>query len=312
MSFLHPPSGATMAPGNAIDLTVQAAPRVPVASVPLPKPVTPDGLESLARAMSQTTSSKLAGVFDRLDYDWDAVAKGSGAVPRIFLARLPKDMKSIREVKTRKALFFRAVLPLVLQVNEEILNQRRRLWRLRAEQKMGRRLDAIDRLWLIVMAERYGVKRGDIDGLLHRVDVISPSLALAQAAEESGWGTSRFVREGNAIFGQWTFSSTRGLTPRRRDDGKKHAVKAFDSLLDSARAYAFNLNTHRAYREYRQLRTQLRRDGAPVDGHALAGTLKRYSQRGEKYVDTIRALIAINKLRPLDDARLTKTGKPSI
>jgi Bax protein len=161
-----------------------------------------------------------------------------------------------------------------------------------------------DRLWLMVMAERYGFERVSIEALLKRVDIIPPSLALAQAAEESGWGTSRFVREGNAVFGQWTYSNTGSLVPSRRDVGKKHRVRTFNSLLDSVRAYAHNLNTHRAYGKLRQLRNSLRLKGEPVEGLLLVDNIKSYSQRGEKYVKDIRNLIKGNNLHRLDDARL--------
>ena len=132
--------------------------------------------------------------------------------------------------------------------------------------------------------------------------------ALAQAAEESGWGTSRFVHEGNAVFGQWTFSDSGSLVPARRDDDKFHRVRVFSSLLDSVRAYARNLNTHSAYRGVRRQRHELRLKGAPLDGLLMVDNLKSYSQRGEKYVETIRTLIETNNLHRLDDARL-RDGK---
>ena len=151
------------------------------------------------------SADHLSRTFARLGYDLESVVRKDQPVPRVFLASLPRDMKEIREIKTRKALFFKSILPLVLQVNEEILEDRKRLWGLRTAMRMGRQISAVDRLWLSVVRDRYRVKSDDIDELLRRVDVIPPSIALAQAAEESGWGTSRFVREGNAIFGQWTF-----------------------------------------------------------------------------------------------------------
>ena len=128
--------------------------------------------------------------------------------------------------------------------------------------------------------------------------------AAIQVRRFSGWGTSRFVREGNAVFGQWTFSGTGSLVPRDRDEDKAHKVKAFSSLLDSVRAYARNLNTHGAYRQMRNVRHKLRQQGAPLDGLFMVDSLKRYSQRGEKYVETIRTLIEHNNLHRFDDARL--------
>jgi Bax protein len=250
-----------------------------------------------------------AQVLAQLSYDLESITDGRGRVPRLFLASLPPALAEIRETKKRKNAFFKTVLPLILQVNEDILADRKRLWDLRYRKSLGQRIGAADRLWLIVMAERYNVERGDLDGLLKRVDVIVPSMALAQAATESGWGTSRFVREGNAMFGEWTFSkTTQGLAPLSRDEGKTHRVRIFDSLIDSVRSYAGNLNTHRAYVQFRDIRHSLRARGAPLDGMILAGGLIKYSERGAEYVDMIRSMISANDLRRLDDARLLEEG----
>lgn len=243
--------------------------------------------------------------FRELGYDLKSVFAGAGQVPRVILASIPADLKDVREVKTRKALFFKTVLPLVLQVNEEILADRERLWRIRVDRALGRTPSAVDRLWLSVMSERYKVKRGDLDELLRRVDVVPPSLALAQAAEESGWGTSRFAREGNAIFGQWTYSKkANGIKPKDREPGKSHRIRAFDNLIESVRAYMTNLNTHRAYRGFRVARAELRQHGRDLAGLKLAGTLTAYSQRGDDYVRNIRRIMAANTLEKLDDAEL--------
>ena len=261
-------------------------------------------VERYHRLSRMKTSGALSKTFKQLGYDLDRVRSGKTAVPRLFLASLPVDIRHIRETSARKSLFFKTVLPLVLQVNEEILRDRRRLWNLHFQTSLGMKTGPADRLWLMVMAERYGFERVSIEALLKRVDIIPPSLALAQAAVESGWGTSRFVREGNAVFGQWTYSNTGSLVPSRRDVDKQHRVRTFNSLLDSVRAYAHNLNTHRAYGKLRQLRNSLRLKGEPVEGLLLVDNIKSYSQRGEKYVKDIRNLIKGNNLHRLDDARL--------
>ena len=160
------------------------------------------------------------------------------------------------------------------------------------------------------MADRYKVPADNLALLIRRVDVIPPSLALAQAAEESGWGTSRFARQGNAIFGQWTTADGPGLVPRERDEDKDHKVRIFGKLIDSVRAYMLNLNTHRAYRELRRARAALRRAGEPLNGHTLARFLHRYSERGADYVSAIRTMIEANGLDRLDDARLVKVKRP--
>ena len=250
------------------------------------------------------TTQALSETFNQLGYDLDLVRSGKALVPRLFLASLPGDLKDIREARIRKTIFFKTVLPLILQVNEEILRDRRRLWGLHFQRGLGLKFGPADRLWLMVMADRYKLKNATIDNLLKRVDIVPPSMALAQAAEESGWGTSRFVREGNAVFGQWTFSKTGNLEPARRDEDKSPRSRAFPSLLESVRAYAHNLNTHAAYRNMRKVRRGFRLKGAPLEGLLMVGDLKSYSQRGEKYVETIRVLIEANNLQRFDDARL--------
>ena len=271
----------------------------------LPAPSYDAGADELADM--ETASGPVGG---GLDYDLNAVIQGYAGVPRLSLVSLPGDMRAIRETSERKAVFFKTVLPLVLQVNEQIIEDRSRLWDLQAQKRSGAELDALDRFWLAVMAERYGTKRGDIAALLDRHDVVPPSLALAQAATESAWGTSRFVREGNAMFGEWTFTAKdKGIVPNGREVGKTHRVRAFDSLYDSVHSYVTNLNKHRAYKEYRAQRAEMRAKGQSVDGMLLAGTLHRYSERGAAYVAELRSIISGNDLDLLDTAQLSSTGK---
>ncbi len=294
-ALVHPPTALTSAPLATFEANV-----ITDAGGPISRAST--GM--LTRPVRRHTVHALSETFAGLDYDLEAVTAGEAEVPRLFLASLPVDMGEIREIEARKSLFFRAVLPLVLQVNEEINTDRKRLWDLRYRLRVGEKLDAVDRLWVIVAAERYGVDAEDPDALARRMDVVPPSLVLAQAAIETGWGTSRFVREGNALFGQWTFSATGELVPLRRDPGKKHRVRPFTSLLDSVRVYMQNLNTHRSYQAFREARSRMRHDCVPLDGSLLAGHLNRYSEKGETYVTMIRATIGSNGLGRFDDVRL--------
>ncbi|MSO84383.1 MAG: hypothetical protein EXR04_00300 [Rhodospirillales bacterium] len=271
-----------------------AALRAWVTEEPLPAP----------GAEAPVNTASLAEAFGQLGYDLAAVADGVAGVPRLLLAALPPDLAEVPETAERKAIFFRAVLPLVLRVNEEILAERKKLLDIRARLRAHHHIAQPERLWLQAMAERHETTPGDLDQLVKRVDVIPPSLALAQAAEESGWGSSRFVREGNALFGQWTTVDDGHQLPLARDEGRTHRVAGFASLLDSTRAYARNLNSHRAYREFRDLRASLRAEGRVPGGFDLAGLLGRYSQRGTAYVNRIRGLIVVNELRDLDEARL--------
>ena len=261
-------------------------------------------VETLAGTLSKSKAKKAYDSLRSHGYQLEQVLAGDGAVPRLFLASLPHDMASLPEVKVRKDLFIKTVLPLVLQVNDEILADRQRLWSIRHAALMDLHVRAEDRLWLRVKTEQYGLEDDDMEGLLNRMDVIPPSLAVAQAAEESGWGTSRFVREGNALFGQYAFSEDGVLIPIRRDQDKSHAIKSFATLADSVRAYALNLNTHLAYARFRENRSKLRQKGQPLNGYALALTLGRYSARGEEYTKVLRTIISTNDLTQVDDVRL--------
>lgn len=306
-NVIRPPLGETSAPGAVSRVAAPVPVRPGSAQVP--------GLQPAAGMAVRPTVRTLTDTFRRMGYDLQTVLSGDGRVPRLFLAGLPSDLADVRDATARKAIFFQTILPLILHINEEILADRRRLWQLRHHLRLGERLNATDRLWLAVMAERYRVKRGDVDALLNRVDIVPVSLALAQSAEESGWGTSRFGRDGNALFGMWTTARDGGMTPLRRDQGKTHKVKAYGSLLESVRSYVRNLNRHGAYRQFRRARARMRRAGAPLEGAVLAGELAGYAQRGADYVAAIRTIIKANGLRRLDDARLRETGtaaKPSI
>jgi len=290
------PGGITRAPRASMDmLTSIAVDFLPVLSVES---------EELPGLSDEPSGPTVAQVADSLSYDLAAVVEGDAEVPQVFLSSIPHDLADVPETAERKALFFKSVLPLILKVNDELLTNRARLKALREEIEGGNKPAAVDRLWLAMMSDRYKTDRDDVDALLKHVDVIPPSMALAQAAAESGWGTSRFARTGNALFGQWTYAEG-NLVPDSRDDGKEHMIRQFDSLLDSVRGYARNLNTHRAYREFRDLRVKLRKKEKPLDGRVLIDTLHRYSERGVDYVNEIRSLISFNKLNRLDDARLS-------
>ena len=290
----YPPASVTLSPRAEFKLEDPAfdtAPGVISASVRGAGP----GAQPLL------TVSALDRTFAGLGYDLDRLRDGDGLVPRHFVAAMPVDMRAIRVPAKRKALFIKTVLPLILQANDEIRADRARLERI-LEHKGD--LPAVDRLWLAAKAEVYEVKRADLKGLLVRMDVIPPSLAIAQSAEETGWGTSRFVLEGNALFGQWTFSRNRHMVPRKRAAGRNHQVRAFPSLIEGVRAYMENLNTHRAYRGFRALRSAQRAASQPLHGVELARTLTGYSERGEEYVKSIQGLIRFNRLQAFDGARL--------
>ncbi|MGB0681612.1 MAG: glucosaminidase domain-containing protein [Magnetovibrionaceae bacterium] len=242
--------------------------------------------------------------FQQAGFDWEAVVSGKSDVPALFIDDLPADLGDLVEVDRRKAVFFRIMLPLVLRANADIAADRARIEAL-ADDLSGLEDDDMD--WLADLMVRYRVDLDDQAkaNLLRRVDIIPPSLALAQAAEESGWGTSRFAQEGNALFGQWTTTGP-GLVPEDREEGKTHKVRAFETLYQSVRAYGDNLNRHKAYRNLRKARFDLRARGAAVTGLELAKTLTRYSERGKAYVKSLSSLIRSNDLDKIDGVQFRR------
>ncbi len=255
-------------------------------------------------ALVQVKSTELlSDVFDRAGYRLDGVRR-HGEVPRLFLVSLPGDLREIRAPSHRKIMFIKTALPLILLANERIERDRMKIQILRTLIGAGVEIAADDAAWLTAIAERHELARIDFDELLRRVDIIPPSLALAQGAEETGWGTSRFAHEGNALFGQRIFGGKGGLVPHRRDKGKTFKVRAFEDLIEGVKAYAHNLNTFAAYKEFRRAREALREAGLPLIGTELANTLENYSERREAYIDTIRLIIRANALGMFDKARL--------
>ncbi len=243
--------------------------------------------------------------FTKMGYELRRVQGGAHDVPRVFLSSLPYDLKQVKETEERKRLFFKTLLPLVLKINEEIIQDRAKVWRLRHRLQTGQAIRPQDRVWLDGQLKKYQLSSLKFDSLLLRMDVVPPSLALAQAAEESGWGTSRFAREGNALFGQWTLNpNDKGLVPTQRQDGKVHRIKAFDSLEDSLRSYVQNLNTHKAYKALRLKRSQMRTNRQEPDGLELAQQLDKYSERGQDYVTSLLAIMDHNNLGQFDHAAL--------
>ena len=248
--------------------------------------------------------AKLRQVFQRIDYDLESIRNGDQMVPPLYLASVPSGMGRVPQPAERKRLFLRMMLPLVLKVNEGVRKERDNLLRIKQLQKQGAKLTDADRIYLRNMAGLYDVRKPRVDLLLPRVDILPVSIALAQSAIESGWGTSRFLREGNAPFGQWTTASFKGIVPLQRESGKTHKIRAFKNLYASVHSYIFNLNTHRAYRGFRALRKTMRVSGDHLNSLALIKSLRAYSEKGDAYVEMLRSVIIGNDLLPLDRARL--------
>ncbi|WP_028025547.1 glucosaminidase domain-containing protein [Enterovibrio calviensis] len=140
-----------------------------------------------------------------------------------------------------------------------------------------------------------GADNAWFDEALKRVDIIPNDLVLSQAAKESGWGTSRFAREGNNYFGQWCYTSGCGMVPSARSQGKTHEVAAFKDAYQSVRAYFLNVNRNKAYSSLRDIRADLRKQGKPITGVALSNGLGSYSERGQAYVDEVQGMIRYNE-----------------
>ena len=240
--------------------------------------------------------------FDRIGFSLDAVAHGYISVPRVLVANLPPDLDRLDAMDARKTLFLRLMLPVVLFVNEQIGQERQRLLEIRHAVTAGRQLSDTDVAWVLALADAYDQPDADIDALLAKVDVIPPSLALAQAIEESGWGTSRIARQGNALFGQ--FGSAGG--------GGDRDYRAYASLTEAVASYARNLNTHRAYRDLRQMRARMRKREGEIDGWLLASALTSYSERGGDYVESVRSIMRDNRLEDFDAARLNRLRAATI
>ncbi|WP_108127512.1 glucosaminidase domain-containing protein [Saccharospirillum mangrovi] len=231
-----------------------------------------------------------------------AVSLAAGLSTRPTTPPAP-DFAQFAEGDARKQAFFDYFEPLIETENQAILSNRTKLQAVvNAEQA-----NWIEQLWLRLLAHRYEMDDFDVNDLSHwqalliRVDGVPPSLALAQAANESAWGTSRFAVEGNNYFGQWCFSRDCGMVPEERDDDARHEVARFASAQQSVRLYVNNINTHYAYAQLRERRAKLRAAGAAVTGLELAPTLVNYSQRGQAYVDDIVAMIRFNNLQAYDD-----------
>jgi len=212
-------------------------------------------------------------------------------------------------VPKKKEIFFRMMLPLVMHANAMVEERRERLRNMSDRLQDGKALDAADRDWMLLASSSLRIDntlpaQTQIDQLLHKLDVIPPGLVLGQAAYESGYGTSRFAVEGNALFGQWTFGDG-GMKPeQQRSTLGKYGVAAFEWPFDSVRSYFINLNSHPAYADFRRLRSELRLKGEPLTSMTLVEGLTSYSELGDKYVNTLKSIIRVNQLDIADDAVL--------
>jgi len=215
------------------------------------------------------------------------------------LPHLPKEIKMIENIKDRKRLFIQIVLPLILEENRILRYERKKLFSILNKNNNSKE----EKNWLEKKFLQYGIKNKDIASLKIRLDEIPVSLTIAQAAKETGWGTSRFALEGNALFGQWTYSG-KGIKPKAIDDDKNHKVMKFKILKASVRAYQRNLNTHSSYRMFRKVRAEFRDYEEKLDSLILVDFLDKYAQTGKEYTKTLKKIIKQNSLTDYDDVKL--------
>ena len=209
-------------------------------------------------------------------------------------------------VSVKKERFFNRLIPLVQQQNETTRQLQQRILLIRQRIVLQQPLTETDQQLITGLVIRYRLaKTADVDAdlidlLLTRVDLLPPSLALAQAANESAWGQSRFAQQANNLYGQWCFRAGCGLVPKSRPEGMNHEVASYPSWQQSVAAYFLNLNSHPAYQPLRDIRAQLREQNLPLDGELLAVGLEKYSARGAVYVESLQKIIRANNLAALD------------
>ena len=259
-------------------------------------------LNDLENDSVRLSASTIKQLFEDTGYNLNDVRKKKLVKP-VALTLLPQEIKMIENSKKRKEFFIQIVLPLIIKENNNIKLDRNTLFTIINKSDNSNS----EKQWLEKKYKQYGVKSGDLSTLKIRMDEIPVSLAIAQAAKETGWGTSRFALEGNALFGQWTWSGE-GLKPKEAKEGESHKVMKFNILQASVRAYQRNINTHSTYKDFRKARAKLRDNNKPLDSIELSKYLNKYAETGNQYVEVLQKIIKQNKLQDFDDAKLLPTS----
>ena len=249
------------------------------------------------------TTAEIDSLFREVNYNLKNV-RDTKLVKPVNIGLLPNEIKNIENSKKRKEMFIKIVLPLIVKENTKIRIDRKRLFTILNKNSNTN----IEKKWLEKKYKQYGVRQNDLSTLKIRMDEIPVSLAIAQAAKETGWGTSRFALKGNALFGQWTWSGE-GLKPKKAEEGKDHKVMKFNSLQLSVRAYLRNLNTHSSYKNLRKARTELRNKEKTLDSIILSKHLDKYAETGNQYIEVLQKIIEQNNLKDFDEAKLLPSSK---
>ena len=256
-----------------------------------------------------SNSSRLSAItieqlFKDTNYDLNKVRDTKMVNIGNSIDHLPKEIKNIESVKKRKKLFIQIVLPLIVEENMKIRLDRKKLFSILNKNV----LSAQDEKWLDKKFQQYGVKNKSLFVLKIRMDEIPVSLAIAQAAKETGWGTSRFAQDGNALFGQWTWDGD-GMKPAKLDVNSNHKVAKFKVLKASVRAYQRNLNTHSSYMKFRKERAIQRDNEDKLDSLKLVNFLNKYAETGNEYIKVLKLIIKQNSLTDFDDVKILPTSK---
>ena len=246
-------------------------------------------------------------LFEEENYNLKDIRDGKAVEP-IFLSKLPTGIDKIDNITDRKKLFIKVILPLIIYENNQIEEDRDFLNQILREKN----ITLEESQWLEKKFTEYKVSNKNIEELKVKMDIIPPSIALAQAAYESGWGTSRFAMEGNSLFGVRTWQKGKGMVPLERDEQSNFEVKSFKIIRASISAYKKNLNTHASYKEFREARAEQRNKKNKISGLELAKFLDKYSEIGYEYADRLKKIIQQNSLTDFDDSILSRKKKPNI
>ena len=258
-------------------------------------------IEDVPSDVVRLSAPVLEELFKDTKYNLKKIRKDKIVKP-VIISLLPNEIKKIENTKKRKNLFIQIVLPLILEENNRIRVDRRKLFSI-----LNKNINSnLEKRWINKKFKQYGVVNKDLSTLKIRMDMVPVSLAIAQSAKETGWGTSRFALEGNALFGQLTWEGE-GIKPSGADTNSTHKVMKFKVLKASVRAYIRNLNTHRSYKSFRKERAEQRDNFEKFNSLELANHLDKYAETGKEYVKILKQIIKQNSLTDFDDAKILPT-----